>query len=250
MWLWRMVGRLASWGRAAALPDLVCVMAQPDSWCAQYLSAYPLDYSKAARFDALAARIHATDALGPKPLWQGYRAGPDASRRAGQVSKCRAEGAFFAWLVERSGAQTILEFGTAFGASGSYWLAGIEANGSGHLLTFEPNVIWAQIAVRNLAAVSSRFTLTQDMFENHVARLQAAGTQVDIAFIDAIHTRAFVESQLALVRTIAAPGALILLDDIDFSEDMAACWQALSQSGQFAAVYRLGARLGVLELPR
>jgi len=206
----------------------------------------------------IAQRATTTDALGPQPLWKGYEAlkdypspiGQNATRRASQVCTTAQKGMFFSWLAAQKKPNHILEFGSAFGVSGMYWLAGLEAIAHGQLLTFEANASWATIARENLSAISPRFVLTNAMFEEEVPRLHAQGVKADLAFIDAIHTSAFVNQQLALVLSLAAPGAVILIDDINFSEDMAQCWQAIAQDPRFVAAYTLGGQIGLVECAR
>jgi hypothetical protein len=55
--------------------------------------------------------------------------------------------------------------------------------------------------------------------------------------------------QFELVRSVADKGALILFDDINFSDDMKACWGEISQSDEFASVWQLSSRVGIVELP-
>ena len=100
-------------------------------------------------------------------------------------------GRFFSWLVTNRRPSVIVEFGTAFGVSGMYWLFGLESNGGGTLLTFEPNDVWARIAEANLVAIGRRFELTVGTFEENIDRNLSPGERIDIAFIDAIHTSEF-----------------------------------------------------------
>jgi predicted O-methyltransferase YrrM len=202
--------------------------------------------------DTVAARRAATEALGARPLWEGYRDVADypratgGARNAAQVGTKDAAGRIYAWLAARRAPGVIVEFGAAFGVSGMYWLTGLEAAGTGRLMSYEPNTVWADIAEENFRAISPRFTLHRGTFED-LAAATLAPASVGIAFIDAIHTRAFVEAQFAVLRPFLAPGALVLFDDIDFSEDMAACWQALARSPHAQASGTIGARVGVME---
>ena len=75
---------------------------------------------------------------------------------------------FFAWLAEQRCPQTVVEFGSAFGFSGMYWVSRLEAAGAGHLYSFEINPIWAEIARSNISHIGTRFTLTMGSFEDHV----------------------------------------------------------------------------------
>ncbi len=128
-----------------------------------------------------------------------------------------------------------------------YWLAGIEANRHGTLFSFEPNEEWAVVARRNLAAIGARFDLAVGTFEELVDR-QLGDRPIDIALIDAIHESTIVHRQYAMVLERLAPRGLVLLDDVDFSPDMASCWDAISRDARVAASLVLQHRLGIVEL--
>ena len=219
--------------------------AEPDSWIATHLRFDRPHDIDLGRIEAIAGR---TEAMGATPLWAGYRS--EGVRTPKQVRTDLAMGQFFTFVVVERRPKLIVEFGTAFGVSGMYWLAGLEHNGNGHLLTFEPNEAWASVAQNNLAEIGSRFTLTNGTFEDNLAVVDRFPDRIDIGFIDAIHTSAFVLPQLELVAARAAPGALIFFDDIQFSDDMQACWRTIAARPDYAAAADIGNRVGVIELRR
>jgi len=214
----------------------------------------PYDAENAVFFDSLEATIEETNDLGRLPLWDDYKKVPDYGRPIGNNPKrkmnevrtrsrfCR----FYAWLAQTLEPDAIVEFGAAFGASGMYWLAGLSQANCGTLYSFEPNEIWHPIAKANFDRVSNRHLLTLGTFEEN---LDVIKTGVEIALIDAIHTRDFVMAQFELVRRISIPGALVLFDDINFSEDMHLCWDEIVQNPDWPGVWQLGGRVGVIELP-
>jgi predicted O-methyltransferase YrrM len=140
----------------------------------------------------------------------------------------------------------VLEFGAAFGASGMYWLARLSLYNRGKMYSFEPNEIWNPIARSNFGTVSDWHVLTLGTFEDNIGLIKE---KVNIALIDAIHTRDFVLKQFEVVSSVADKSALVLFDDINFSDDMKACWSEISQSGMFASVWQLSSRVGIVELP-
>ncbi len=157
-------------------------------------------------------------------------------------------GDFFTYLVIQKKPNIIVEFGTAFGVSGMYFLSGIETNKKGELLTFEVNKNWAELAFKNLEQISKNFKLTVGTFEENIEDCLEKNRLIDIAFIDGIHTKEFVIPQLEIVVKHCNKGALIILDDIDFSENMAECWAEVSMDNRFISSLKLGNRVGVLEL--
>jgi predicted O-methyltransferase YrrM len=157
-------------------------------------------------------------------------------------------GRFFAWLAATRRPEVIVEIGTAFGISGMYWAAGLEQAGRGFLITFDPNETWHLIARQNIARISSSaIAVPRTVEEGLDATLE--GRSIDICFIDAIHTGDFVRSQISQVLPHMKPGALLLVDDITFSDDMKECWGALSLDQRFRASLTVDERVGLLELP-
>ena len=76
------------------------------------------------------------------------------------------------------------------------------------------------------------------------------GETIDIAFVDAIHTSEFVTPQVELLITLLAPGGLIVLDDISFSDDMCQCWNRWAHDPRVAASVAVGNRVGILEFAK
>jgi len=193
--------------------------------------------------------------MGAQPLWEGYaavknypRATGGSDRRSEEVRSSALNGRFFTWLAAKRRAMLVVEFGSAFGISGMYWLSGLKHDTDARLLTFEPNAVWANIAKVNLAAVSSQFDLVQGTFEENIESMLPPDRRIDIAFVDAIHTSEFVFRQFAILLPHMDPGGLILFDDIDFSPDMVSCWETLSRHPRVRASAAIGRRLGIVEL--
>jgi len=124
----------------------------------------------------------------------------------------------------------------------------MSVNQEGELLTFDPNKVWADVARENIARIGNRFKLTIGTFEDNVDKSLSPDRGIDMAFIDAIHTSEFVNPQLDIVIKKSSSKALIMLDDINFSEDMKRCWQNVSADSRFSASAALGNRVGILEL--
>lgn len=194
-----------------------------------------------------------TNNHGSQPLWEGYVAGDPTNKRgktrkSDEVRTDKVMGCFYADLVSNKIPSIIVEFGTAFGISGMYFLSGLEKNGSGHLLTYEPNEIWAGFAQHNLNQISNRFNSTIGTFEDNIDKDLVDNKKIDLAFIDAIHTSKFVFSQLEKVIQHSKSGTIIILDDINFSADMQSCWETLSKDDRFIASAFIGNRVGIVEL--
>jgi len=198
-------------------------------------------------------RIRTTRTLGEQPLWSGYQKvekypfPTTGNRTLDQVRTSYGLGQTYAWLTAQRRADIVVEFGTAFGVSGMFWLTGMEIAATGRLMTYEPNEIWANIAEQNLAAISDRFILTRGIFEELAAETLELNS-IDIAFIDAIHTSEFVFSQYELLLPFMKNDGIILFDDIDFSPDMKACWKDICRRSELESSAELGRRVGIVEL--
>jgi predicted O-methyltransferase YrrM len=198
---------------------------------------------------AVQERVALTEALGAQVLWDGYGADEGSTRTPAQVQTQPAMGALFRTMVVISQPNVIVEIGTAFGTSGMFWLSGLEANGHGQLLTFEPNDSWAAIARQNLAAISPRHRAVVGTFEEHIDQV-LAGRRIDLGFVDAIHKSDVVRHQFAMLVERCSPGALVVLDDINFSTDMVDSWGELARSSFALASAEVSGRVGVIELRR
>jgi predicted O-methyltransferase YrrM len=214
-------------------------------WLGTHLTGSVPEAPRKAHIEARAA---ATNRMGPQRLADEYGE-PGGERSPGAVRSSSRCGDLYAWLVERRRPGTVVEFGAAFGVSGMYFAAGLEATGAGHLYSFEINNDWADIAERNIRSVSNRFTLTRAAFEERVADVIAA--PVDIAFVDAIHQYDFVMRQFDILEPRMSPGGIVLFDDIDFSKPgarMAEAWRHLAERPDVLAAVEVEGHLGVIEL--
>jgi predicted O-methyltransferase YrrM len=222
-----------------------------DTWLARQLQGTFIKPTRSPFSKKIENLARETNKAGPQPVWEGYEgnniAGP--TRMPEGVRTNPPMGDFYTWLVQMWKPETIVEFGTAFGVSGMYFLAGLETNQKGHLLTFDPNDVWRKLALGCLGGISTRFTSISGTFEENVDTA-LADRSIDIAFIDAIHTSEFVIPQLELVLARCNTKAIIILDDINFSDNMRACWNQVANDSRFVSSVALGARVGVLEFIR
>jgi predicted O-methyltransferase YrrM len=190
----------------------------------------------------------ATNALGAQKLADEYGESGGA-RTPNAVRSAPSCGDLYAWLVQQRRPATVVEFGSAFGVSGMYFCAGLEAAHTGHLYTFEINREWADIAERNIRSVSGRFTLTRGAFEDHVDAVVPG--PIDLAFVDGIHTYEFVMRQFSTLNPRMSGGGLIAFDDIDFNKPgarMREAWTDIVATGRVVAAVEVQGRVGLVEL--
>ena len=150
--------------------------------------------------------------------------------------------------MEQRRPATIVEFGAAFGVSGMYFTAGLEAAGSGHLYSFEINREWADIAERNIRSVSNRFTLTRGAFEDCVADVLTQ--PIDMAFVDAIHQYDFVMRQFDILKPRMSAGGVIC-STTSTSRSRCAYGRGVAghrQPADVVAAVEVDGRLGIIEV--
>jgi predicted O-methyltransferase YrrM len=211
-------------------------------WIADMPGRFPPAPHK-ERIEAILAANH--EQLGPQSLAAEYDM-PDAKFTPRDVSSPPFQGDLYAWLVMQRKPRTVVEFGSGFGVSGMYFGAGIEANGSGHLYSFEINESWAEVAERSIAQLTQRFTLTRGAFEDHVKDVPGP---IDVAFVDGIHTYDFVMKQWEILKPLMSPGGLVLFDDITYGQGMHEAWLEIGRSDAVvgAVEFRRNNRLGLAE---
>ena len=228
------------------------IIKNSNSWLSQQIKDDFISPNKTSYSPLIEELAKETNQLGPQPLWNGYAgnniAGP--TRMPNVVRTTETMGNLYTYLVNKLQPHVIVEFGTAFGVSGMYFLAGIESNNNGQLLTFEPNEVWRHLAIRNLSQISDRFNSIAGTFEDNIDNALPQGQRIDLAFIDAIHTKEFVIPQLEIIIARSSDFAIIMLDDINFSDSMRGCWEEVSKDSRFFASVALGERVGILELNR
>jgi predicted O-methyltransferase YrrM len=219
-----------------------------NSWLAKNLGTNAVKPPIGQMASLIEKRAIITNAQGEQPLWNGYKAASKTTRSSNQVRTQPTMGNLFTHIVQRKKAENVIEFGTAFGVSGMYFLAGLKANNYGQLLTFDPNNVWAKLADENLKQIGHPYKLTIGTFEDNIDQVLPKGQNIDVAFIDAIHTQEFVLPQLEIVLRHSRPGTIIILDDINFSSDMVDCWNKVSHDPRFKSAVTVGDRVGIVEL--
>jgi len=223
--------------------------ADPDSWLMSVCQA-PIDVEPLRLEPLVEALAEATHRRGVFEVWQGYEDADIKSaerfRRPNEIRVAKRSGELLAWIVQQRRPDSVLEIGSGFGTSGMYLSAALEELGCGHLVTFEPNPVWFEIARDNIARISTRAMAVRGPFEDHLSLFE--DQSVGMAFVDAIHTPEAVAQQLAALERICQPGAIIVIDDIHFSDRMYAYWQALAAAPKWAASCEYSGRFGLLEV--
>jgi len=122
-------------------------------------------------------------------------------------------------LVRELSPRSCLELGTGLGISAAYQAAALELNGSGTLTTLEGSAAWAEVADEGLSALGlGRATVRVGPIDERLAAELDGPEQLDLAFIDAEHQADATLDQFAAILPSLAPGAVVVVDDVDWPE--------------------------------
>lgn len=198
----------------------------------------------AARIEAERARLSAS-----QEVLAEDRGGEVAT--VGRVTRASVspEGAWTLWALTRdAGARRVLEMGTCVGVSGSYLAAASgTTDAGGTLRTLEGHEHRAAVARDTFDRLG--FTDVEVVVGPFSRTL--AGTldddPFDLVFVDGHHDHDATLRYVDLVRAACRPGAVLVLDDIAWSDGMAAAWHEVQRRLSGSAHADLG-RVGVVVL--
>jgi predicted O-methyltransferase YrrM len=159
----------------------------------------------------------------------------------------RVWGRFLMRLVCELGSLSCLELGTGFGISGAYQAAALELRGKGRLTTLDVAGEWAAIAERGFSelGLDGRVDIRRGDIDETLEGVLEETSPVDYAFLDAEHTERATVRHFDAVIPHLAPGAVVVVDDILWSEEMRRAWAAIKRRDAVASATRLG-RMGVV----
>jgi predicted O-methyltransferase YrrM len=168
-------------------------------------------------------------------------------RKACEASKpekwCRA----LLSIVLATRAGSVVEMGTNLGLSGLYIAAGLKVNGNGRLLTMEGAPSKAVLASQGFEAEQMPAEVVVGDFAQTLNGTLARAGRVDLAFIDGFHEgEATIRYHQAFKRA-AAPGAVLVYDDIDWSDGMKRAWETIRRDPDVGYVLDYGS-IGVVGL--
>lgn len=150
-------------------------------------------------------------------------------------------------LVRELGARRCLEMGTCVGISGSYLAAASTAVGGGTVVTLEGHEDRAAVARTTFARLGfDRAEVVVGSFRSTLAGV-LGDAPFDLAFVDGHHDGAATIEYVTAIRAASRPGTLLVLDDIAWSDSMAAAWRELTGSLARSVTVDLG-RIGLVHL--
>jgi predicted O-methyltransferase YrrM len=136
-----------------------------------------------------------------------------------------------------------LEMGTCVGISAAYQAAAFNDNGAGRLITLEgydelaaeAQELWSNLGLSNVEVIVGRFAQTLEPV--------LAAEPVDYAFIDGNHQEEPTVAYFNLVRSQCSTRALLIFDDIRWSDGMLRAWNRIRSHVDICSYADLG-RLG------
>jgi predicted O-methyltransferase YrrM len=155
----------------------------------------------------------------------------DPQRTAAQIahrSSVTSEWGTFLYLCAESfRSKTILELGSCAGISGCYLASSRYCT---KFITVEASASLAPLAKSNIARISNRAEVVNALFDDALDQiLPALGDGVDLAYIDGHHEYEATLHYFRRLNSHLNKGALVIFDDIHWSEGMWQAWQSLKE---------------------
>lgn len=181
---------------------------------------------------------------------QGKSVSVAVSDLAGRASSDLRKGVWLsaaaAWigqrLVGKDRPVRILELGTCLGSGGVQLLHG--CNGQVEYVGLEGSPELASFTADRLKRLypEAEVTLFVGPFRNTLAPFLSQSPPLDLVFLDGHHEGSVLLDQWRQIRPALSPGALVIVDDIRWSEDMHTAWIKLAQHPSVEAldVFRMG----------
>ena len=137
-----------------------------------------------------------------------------------------------------------LELGTNLGVSGCYSLSALKLNEQGSLVTLEGNPQLSELAAKNFEELNlKRFEIAVGLFNETLGDVLNKYKTFDYAFIDGHHDMEATILYFDMIKPYLASNAIVIFDDINWSNGMQKAWQTISMDKKITAVfdfYKLG----------
>jgi predicted O-methyltransferase YrrM len=158
-------------------------------------------------------------------------------------------GRFLMRIVRELSPSSCLELGTAFGISAAYQAAALELSGAGRLITLEradPLATFAEDGFTRLE-LDRRVELRRGEIDDSLAELLPGSDPFDYAFLDADHVEDATLAHFTMLLPHLREGAVVVLDDVNWSDGMRRAWDAISHDRRVSAAVAIR-RMGIVVL--
>ena len=170
---------------------------------------------------------------------------PTVTRKVGEMcrssSKSRRWASLLFRLVRDIRAVNLLEMGTCMGISAAYQAAALALNGKGRLVTLEGSESLAGIARDMFQRLGlGNVEVIVGCFQETLAEVLNGAGAPDYVFIDGHHQEEPTLEYFSRVICSTAPGALLVFDDIGWSDGMRRAWKKIESDQRVQATLDLG----------
>jgi predicted O-methyltransferase YrrM len=154
-------------------------------------------------------------------------------------------------LIRGARPGTCLEMGTSLGITAAYQASALALNGAGRLVTLEGAETIAALARQNLASLGLEATVIVGRFQDTLDSVLREHGPIDFAFVDGHHDEGATIRYFDQLRPALAPRAVVVFDDIGWSDGMGRAWTAIAGHPEIGVAVDLGAMgVCVLGAPR
>jgi Predicted O-methyltransferase len=144
-------------------------------------------------------------------------------------------------LIKEFKPQRALELGTCLGISASYQACAMLLNGLGNLITLEGSPSLAQRARKHVLALGiDNIEFIEGRFQDTLPLLLEQKKPFDYVFIDGHHDRTATIDYFNQIAPYLSQGAVLVFDDISWSEGMRKAWQTISHDNRIKSILELG----------
>jgi predicted O-methyltransferase YrrM len=134
-----------------------------------------------------------------------------------------------------------LELGTSLGISAAYQVLALKLNGRGRLTTIEGAEELARTADEALRGLGwNGVEVVAGRFADVLPDLLCLSAPIELVFIDGHHDQAATKQYFELIHPFLARHALVVLDDIGWSDGMRAAWQEIRSDARVKYAVDLG----------
>ena len=136
---------------------------------------------------------------------------------------------------------TCVELGTSVGLSACYQAAALKLNGKGKLVTLEGADSLASVADGNFASLElDNIELVCGRFQDTLLKVVRENAPIGFAFIDGHHDERATVKYFNVIKGFLSATAVVVLDDIRWSEGMNRAWDAIRVDEQVKISVDLG----------
>jgi predicted O-methyltransferase YrrM len=131
-------------------------------------------------------------------------------------------------LVRHIQPEFAIELGTCIGISAAYQSAAQDLNGKGRLISIEGSEAIAELAKKNIESLNlQNVEILNGKFVDVLPEIFKKTTSIDYVFIDGHHDEQATIAYFELFIPHLSPGAIVVLDDISWSNGMRRAWERI-----------------------